>query len=126
MCLRVLYGPQNKQKLFLFFCINRLVFITELESVYELSPIHNTDTLRLERVKSYFVTSELLQNKPQTNETQCTTWYSTFNYVTQAHDLIRKSFLLAIFPSTSTRCCELMIPTLQLPLYIYLIFVVGF
>ena len=48
--LCVLYGYQKKQQLFAFYCIDWLVFITEVESVYSavrIESLYNTDKICL-------------------------------------------------------------------------------
>jgi hypothetical protein len=52
--LCVLYGSQNKQQLSPYKTFKRLVFITEVESVYSAvrtESLYKTDRLRLYRVK---------------------------------------------------------------------------
>ena len=51
--LLVLCGSQNKQEPFALYCLNWMVFITEVESVYSavrIESLYNTDTIRLRRV----------------------------------------------------------------------------
>ena len=61
--LSVLYGSQNKEKLFLY-CVNWLVFIIEV-SVYcavRIESLYNTGMIRLRRVKclrSYYLKQEV-------------------------------------------------------------------
>ena len=48
--LCVLYGSQNKQQPLALYCINWLVFITEVESVYcavHIDSLYNTDMIHL-------------------------------------------------------------------------------
>ena len=88
-------GQRNCSKHVEFYSKNKFEKLVHLVGFIIRIPLMNY----FERfyLKSHFVTSDLLQNKLQTNETVCTTWYLTFNYVTPAHALIRKSYLLATF-----------------------------